>query len=122
MEHIIINYKEYFYKNKIQKYNYIHIYKFWVQFQNDFKENEKEENLYEFFLNALSNKKDFNLKLTDKDFNLMIKNPIFKENIRIELEQLEKSIFFDITILLIQNNELTNKAMKVFKEIFNLNS
>ena len=122
LQHTIKNYKEYFYKNKIQKYNYTHIYNFWVQFQNDFKENEKEENLYEFFLNALSNKKDFNLKLTDKDFNLMIKNPIFKENIRIELEQLEKSIFFDITILLIQNNELTNKAMKVFKEIFKLYS
>ena len=31
------------------------------------------------FLNAFSNRRDFNLKLTDKDFNLIIKNTIFKE-------------------------------------------
>ena len=70
----------------------------------------------------MSNKKDFNLKLTDKDFNLIINNPIFKENIRIEIEQLEKSLFFDIKILLMKNNVLSNKAIKVFKEIFNLYS
>ena len=109
LEHTITNYKEYFYKKKIKKYNYTHIYNFWVQFQNDFKEIEKEGDLYEYFLNALSNKKDFNLKLTDKDFNLIINNPIFKENIRIEIEQLEKSLFFDIKILLMKNNVLSNK-------------
>ena len=122
LEHTITNYKEYFYKNKIQKYNYIHIYNFWVQFQNDFKEKEKEENLYEFFLNALSNKKDFNLKLTDDDFNLLIKNPIFAENLRIKIGKLGKRVFFDIKMLLIKNNELISKANKVFQEIFNLYS
>ena len=30
LQHTITNYKEYFYKNKIQKYNYTHIYNFWV--------------------------------------------------------------------------------------------
>ena len=30
LQHTIKNYKEYFYKNKIQKYNYTHIYNFWL--------------------------------------------------------------------------------------------
>ena len=40
------------------------------------------------FLNILSKKNDFNLKLYDKDFELLINNSFFKNNEQIEIENL----------------------------------
>ena len=48
----------------------------------------------------------------------MISNLYFKKNIRINLDDLiEENI---PKILLIKDNKLTNKAIKTFKDIFNL--
>ena len=53
---------------------------------------KQEEDSYNLFINLLSKNEDFILKLSDKDFNCMIKNPYFKENIRIKIENLNKKL------------------------------
>ncbi len=58
------------------------------------------------------------MRLSDEYFNLMINNSYFKENISINIDDLiEENI---PKILLIKDNKLTNKAIKTFKDIFNL--
>ena len=54
---------------------------------------KQEEDSYNLFINLLSKNEDFILKLSDKNFNCMIKNPYFKENIRIKIENLNKKIY-----------------------------
>ena len=66
-------YEELFLKNKLQTYNYFYINTYWNQFQNDFKGIINKDS-YNLFLNILSKIKNFNLKLNDKDFNLLINN------------------------------------------------
>ena len=96
LELTINEYKEYFFIRKIKKYNISNIKTFWNQFKNDFKEiTNQEENLYNFFLNILSKNKDFILKLSDEYFTSMIKNPYFKENIRVKIEGLNENILGD---------------------------
>ena len=115
----IIDYKQFFFQLKIEEYNYPNIYDYWIKFKNDFKD-IIDENSYELFINCLSNKKDFILKLNDKDFNIMMNNSNYKDNILIEIKEMEID---DIPkILLIKDNKLTNKIKKIFKEIFDLYS
>ena len=83
------DYKELFFKNKLQTYNYFYIKTYWNQFKNDFK-GIINIDLYNLFLNILSTIKNFNLKLNDKDFNLLINNSYFKKNARIIIENLNK--------------------------------
>ena len=76
----IIDYKQFFFQFKIEEYNYSKINDYWIKFKNDFKD-LINENSYEFFINCLSNKKDFILSLSDKDFDVMIKKSKYKDNI-----------------------------------------
>ena len=105
--------KEYFYQKKIEKYNFKFIENYWIQFKNEFKDIS-----YDLFLNILSNKKDFILNIEDKDFNSMIDNKNFKENIRIEIKEMR---YNDLPrILLIKEDKLTNIAINTFKTIFSI--
>ncbi len=116
-----IDYKNYFINQKIAKYNYTYIYNFWIHFKNDFKYiNEKENDLYNIFLKAMARKDDFYLKLSDKKFNSLIKNLDFKENVKIKIENLDKHSFEGNKLLLIKNNQLTEKIIKKLEEIFDL--
>ena len=112
----IIDYKQFFFQFKIEEYNYSNIYDYWIKFKNDFKD-IIDENSYELFINCLSNKKDFILLLSDKDFNVMINNSNNKDNIFVEIEKMSIP-----KILLIKDNKLTNKMNKILKEIFDLYS
>ena len=119
LEFSIENYKEFFFKNRVNKYNYKHIYNFWVQFQNDFKNVfGTEKDFHNLFLNALAKKQDFNLKLIDDNFNIIFENVLFKQNLRIELETMTKDILSLTKILLIKNDKFTDKALRTFKHIF----
>ena len=114
----LINYKQLFFQNKINEYDiYPNIHNYWNKFKNDFKE-LIDENSYNLFLNCLSKKKDFILKLRDKDFNMMIQNIHINDEISIELEELNEKII--PRLLLIKNNKLTDKFIKRLREIFNL--
>ena len=115
----IIDYKQFFFQLKIEEYNYPNINSYWIKFKNDLND-IIDGNSYKLFINCLSNKKDFILKLNDKDFNIMMNNSNYKDNILIEIKEMEID---DIPkILLIKDNKLTNKIKKIFKEIFDLYS
>ena len=83
------DYKEFFFKNKLQTYNYFYIKTYWNQFQNDFKEIINKDS-YDLLLNVLSKIKNFNLKLNDEDFDSLIDNSYFKNNVRVIIEDLNK--------------------------------
>ena len=110
----IDDYKECFFQQKINKYDYVFINDFYIEFKNDLND-IIDDNSYNLFLNALSKKKDFILNIKDKDFKLMIENKYFKENPRFEIEEINYP-----RLLLIKDNKLTNKAINTFKNIFNL--
>ena len=50
----------------------------------------------------------------------MIKNIDFKENVKIKIENLDKHSFEGNKLLLIKNNQLTEKIIKRLEEIFDL--
>ena len=110
----IDDYKECFFQKKINKYDYVFINDYYIEFKNDLND-IIDDNSYNLFLNALSKKKDFILNIKDKDFNLMIENKYFKENPRFEIEEINIP-----RLLLIKDNKLTNKAINTFKKIFDL--
>ena len=111
-------YKVFFLKKKIESYNFYYINDYYQKFKNDFNSIIKnEEELKELMLNCLSQSENFELKISDKNFNLILNNPYFKEKIRINFECLNKDTK---RILLIKNNKLTKKAKKDFKNIFDL--
>ena len=110
----IDDYKEFFFQKKINKYDYVFINDYYIEFKNDLND-IIDDNSYNLFLNALSKKKDFILNIKDKDFKLMIENKYFKENPRFEIEEINIP-----RLLLIKDNKLTNKAINTFKNIFNL--
>ena len=116
----IKEYKMCFFKKKIESYNFYYINDYYQKFKNDFNSIIKnEEELKELLLNCLSQSENFELKISDENFNLILNNPYFKEKIRINFECLlneENSM----RILLIKNNKLTKKAEKAFKDIFDL--
>ena len=108
----IDDYKECFFQQKINKYDYVFINDYYIEFKNDLND-IIDDNSYNLFLNALSKKKDFILNIKDKDFKLMIENKYFKENPRFEIEEINIP-----RLLLIKDNKLTNKAINTFKNIF----
>ena len=110
----IDDYKECFFQKKINKYDYVFINDYYIEFKNDLND-IIDDNSYNLFLNALSKKKDFILNIKDKDFKLMIENKYFKENPRFEIEEINYP-----RLLLIKDNKLTNKAINTFKNIFDL--
>ena len=72
----IDDYKECFFQKKINKYDYVFINDYYIEFKNDLND-IIDDNSYNLFLNGLSKKKDFILNIKDKDFKLMIENNIF---------------------------------------------
>ena len=64
----INDYKEFFFRKKINKYDYIFINDFYIEFKNDFCD-IIDYNSYNLFLNGLSMKKDFILNINIKILN-----------------------------------------------------
>ena len=121
----IYDFKIFFFYTKIKKYDCLDTSDFYMQFYKDFNsiiENKKE--LDELFFNCLSKSENFDLNILDSSFDLIINNPFFKNNIRISMNDIRdiKFLFQDKIpkLLLIKNNKLTEKAIKVFKDIFNI--
>ena len=113
------DYKMFVFKKKIESYNFYYINDYYQKFKNDFNSIIKnEEELKELMLNCLSQNENFELKISDENFNLILNNPYFKEKIRINFECLNEEN--SMRILLIKNNKLTKKAEKAFKNIFDL--
>ena len=100
-------------KNKIKYYEFDYVSEYLNKFNNDFKRIIKSEEIEDLLLYGLSKKDNFYLKISDKFFIKLINNPYFRENLNIEIEDIPR-------ILLISNNELNGKALKIFKEIFEL--
>ena len=110
--------KTYFFQKKMENYDYIYINEYYEEFKKDFNSIIQNENeLKEFFYTSLSKNKIFELNLDDKDFNLMFNNPCFKQNIRINLYDLNQERVLKI---LIEDNKLSDIAIKIIKNIFNI--
>ena len=110
-----------FFQKKIYNYDYDSVVNYYDTFINEYESIiENEEDLDDIFFDCLSKLKKFDLDILDKDFNLIITNPNFQKDIRIKLQNLVEENFPQI--LLIKHNSLSEKAMKVFKEIFIENS
>ena len=120
----IYDYKVYFFQKKIQKYTCFDIYDYYIEFFKNCSIDENKEKLNLLFFDCLSKNINFELNILDKNFDLIINNPYFKKNVRINMDGLSNiKDFFNNKIpklLLIKNNKLTDKAIKVFKDIFNL--
>ena len=107
------------YKEKINYYEFTSIKNFLYLLKNDFNNEKIDENeIKDLLYYALSKKENFYLKLSDEYFPLLINSNYFNENINIEIENLTTEII--PKILLIKNNSLSNEALKVFKEIFDI--
>ena len=121
----IYDFKIFFFYTKINKYNCFDVNDYYEEFYKDFNSIiENKEELDELFYNCLSKSENFELNILDKNFDLMIDNPYFKKNISISMKGISniKDLFLDNIpkLLLIKNNKLTEKAIKVFKDIFNI--
>ena len=101
----IDDYKECFFQQKINKYDYVFINDYYIEFKNDLND-IIDDNSYNLFLNSLSKKKDFILNIKDENFKLMIENKYFKENPRFEIEEINYP-----RLLLIKDNKLTNNFL-----------
>ena len=81
----IKEYKMFFFKKKIEGYNFYYINDYYQKFKKDFNSIIKnEEELKELLLNCLSQNENFELKISDENFNLILNNPYFKEKIRMK--------------------------------------
>ena len=78
----------------------------------------KEEELYDLVYNSLSKKKNFYIKLSDKDFLSLINNNYFNEHLSIEIDNLLNEIIPKIP--LIKDNKLTEEILNILKNIFDL--
>ncbi len=117
------DFKFYFFQKKMKMYDFFYINDYYNEFDKDFSsiiENKKE--LTTIVLNSLSKNNNFDLNILDYDFDYIFKNQYFKNNIRINMDEINniKDLFHIPKILLIKNNKLTDKAIKTFKDIFNL--
>jgi len=111
----------YFHK-KIKEYDddiLLYINDYYIEFCKDFSSIiENKEELRTLFFNSLSKNNNFDLNILDEDFDYIFKNQYFKKKIRINIEGLSIDLFKNIKLLLIKNNKLTDKAIKIFKDIF----
>ena len=83
----IKDYKISFFKTIIENYDCLSIKNYYQEFKKDFNSINEEE-LKDLLLNCLSKNQNFNLRLLDEYFNLMINNLYFKKNIRINIDDL----------------------------------
>ena len=115
----LLDYKRFFFQQKFERYDLLYIENYFKQMKKDFIEINDDE-LKDLILYILSKKENFNLKLSDENFDLMINNSYFKKKIKICIDDL--TIENIPKILLIKDNNLIEKANKAFKEIFLLYS
>ena len=119
------DYKEFFIKKKIEKYNFIYVNYYWINFKNELNE-IIENDSFDLISNVLSKKEDFILKLDDDYFNSIIDNPYFKENARFEINlninDLPKILLLKDNIKLKEKIELikNNKINEIEERIKNL--
>ncbi len=115
----LLDYKRFFFQRKFERYDLLYIENYFKQMKKEFIEINDEE-LKDLILYFLSKNENFNLKLSDENFDLMINNSCFKKKIKICIDDL--TIENIPKILLIKDNNLIEKAIKAFKEIFFLYS
>ena len=118
------DFKILFLKKKFQNYDFCFIKEYYDQFKKDFKSliGNKEE-LNKKFLICLPENENFKLKLVDKDFDLILDNPNLIDKLSVKLEDLTiKKLSIDKIpkLILIKGDKLTEKASKIFKNIFDL--
>ena len=116
-------FKEYFYLKKIEEYDWFYINDYYIEFYNDFSSIIENDKIRTIFLNLLSKNNNFVLNILDNDFDDILKNEYFKDIIRINLDGIYniKDLFKKNIprMLLIKNNKLIDKVIKIFKDIFN---
>ena len=109
----IDDFLKFYVKNKIEKYDFIYVSNYLEKFKNDFNDIINKKDL---IINEISRNINFDLKLVDDNFNIIINDSYFKNNVRINLDDL---FFFNIPrIIIIKNYRFTEKALKTFKDIF----
>ena len=110
--------KSYFFQKKMmENYDYIYINEYYEEFKKDFNSIIQNENeLKELFNNSLSKNKNFELNLFDTDFNSIFNNSYFRQKIKINLDDLNQEKNLNI---LIEDNKLSDIAIKIIKNIFN---
>ena len=110
--------KTYFFQKKMENYNSIYINEYYEEFKKDFNSIIQNENeLKELFDNSLSKNKNFELNLFDTDFNSVFNNSYFRQKIKINLDDLNQERILKI---LIEDNKLSDIAIKIIKNIFNI--
>ena len=110
--------KNYFFQKKMENYDYIYINEYYEKFKKDFNSIIQNENeLKELFDNSLSKNKNFELNLFDTDFNSIFNNSYFRQKIKINLDDLNQERILKI---LIEDNKLSDIAIKIIKNIFNI--
>jgi len=112
---VLTDKKRNYYEKIIKNYEFNYVNEYLNKFQNDFKTIIEEDKIEDFLFYGLSKKNNFYLKLSDIYFNKLINNFYFDNNLSIEIEDIEK-------ISLIKNNNLIEKAVRIFEEIFISNS
>ena len=109
--------KTYFFQKKMENYDYIYINEYYEEFKKDFNSIIQNENeLKELFDNSLSKNKNFELNLFDTDFNSVFNNSYFRQKSKINLDDLNQ----EILKILIEDNKLSDIAIKIIKNIFNI--
>ena len=109
----IDDFLKFYVKNKIEKYDFIYVKNYLEKFKNDFNDIINKKDL---IINGISRNINFDLKLVDDNFNIIINDSYFENNVRINLDDL---YFFNIPrIIIIKNYRFTEKALKTFKDIF----
>ena len=109
----IDDFLKFYVKNKIEKYDFIYVKNYLEKFKNDFNDIINKKDL---IINGISRNINFDLKLVDDNFNIIINDSYFENNVRINLDDL---FFFNIPrMIIIKNHRFTEKAFKTFKDIF----
>ena len=117
----IIDYKKYFFQKKIEYYGYYRIKDYYEELKNYLNNIIlNEEELNDLLSYCLSKNEYFNLSLSDEQFDFIFKNSYFEKNIRIDIDYLNEE--YIPKNILIKDNTLTNKFVKVLKECFSLYS
>ena len=112
------NYKKYFFRKKIENYNYDYIKDYFQGLSKYFSLTKlNKEEIKKMCINGISKNQNFNLKLSDEDFDLVFHNPYFRNNIRINLNDLLKENI--PRFILLNENELKEKTKKVLSVIYN---
>ena len=109
----IDDFLKFYVKNKIEKYDFIYVKNYLEKFKNDFNDIINKKDL---IINGISRNINFDLKLVDDNFNIIINDSYFENNVRINLDDL---FFFNIPrMIIIKNHRFTRKHLKHLKIFF----